>query len=414
MHQTGSQALVGSTIPSPLLLSLAAAVHVQCSVSLSDGSLEITSAASVARASVHLRTAAVRFNSDHPTATSSNYGHIKQSLLAASVSSSLKAVEQQHIGSCATLAVNPAAHGSGYVAHPALVDGCLHMGARLADALQQSLPAVPQAWVPVAIGAFCPERELVPTDGAWAGAEIIGRLQGGSALSSYRLSGGCSGPALLDLADLQAKPARAAAALPAGTAAAEAEPQMLYKVQWQSSEPLVSLQPGSRRGIRKTLRSLRRGRTDGSAAASCLRDVTNVQRAMAQTGGTGFDLSMRGVQSQDIARSGGNLASLAKGAAAWGLIRVAASERPDITWAATDIGATAKRSQQVRGDAFGTILDAGLAAVPRILAEEEEDATRVHGEAFGVSGRIVITGGLGGRTLLFFCTIISYIRVCYF
>ena len=402
MHQSGTHALVSSTIPAPLLLSLAAAVHVQCSASLSDGSLEVTSAAGpAARASVHLRTSAVQFYSKLPTAA---FSPVQHSSLAALLARSLPAAkQQQHIGSSATLAANPAVHGSGYVAHPALVDGCLHMGARLADALQHSR-AVVQAWVPVAIGAFCPMRELATADGAWAGAEITGRLQDGSALSSYRLSGGCSGPALLDLADLQAKPARMAPVLPAGKTTAEKKPKMLYKVQWQCSEPLAGMQPRGVQGIRKALRSsasLRRVRAAGSAAASCLRDVTNVQGAMTQPPAAGFFLGTRGVQSQGIAGLGTrNLNTLAEGAAAWGLIRVAASERPDIKWAATDLAGSEKIGQQGRegGDAFGTILDAGLAATPRVLAEEE-DTSPAHGDLLGVTGRIVITGGLGGEHL---------------
>ncbi len=415
MHQSGTHALVSSTIPAPLLLSLAAAVHVQCSASLSDGSLEVTSAGGpAARASVHLRTSAVLFYSKLPTVA---LPPVQHSSLAALLASSLPAAkQQQHIGSSATLAPNPAVHGSGYVAHPALVDGCLHMGARLADALQHSR-AVPQAWVPVAIGAFCPMRELATADGAWGGAEITGRLQDGSALSSYRLSGGCSAPALLDLADLQAKPARMAPVLPTKTAAAEHEPRMLYKVQWQCSEPLAGMQSRGMLGIKKALRSSaspsRRISSAGSVAASCLRDVTNIQRAMTQPPAAAFDLGTRGVQSQEIAGSGTrNLITLAEGAAAWGLVRVAASERPDIKWAARDLAASAKYGQQggEGGDAFGTILDAGLAATPRILAEEED--TSLAAPVLAVTGRIVITGGLGGDHRCLSHMAMSFSNIC--
>lgn len=399
MHQSGTQALVESTIPAPLLLSTASAVRVQCSISLSNGSMEVTSGAAAARTSVHLRTAAVQFSSGHPAADPAECALNIPTFIAAVMSSKMPPVNQQHLGSSATLAADQATHGSGYLSHPALVDGCLHMGADLADALRRTGIAS-QAWVPVAIGAFCPMQELATAQDAWAGAEVTRRLPDGSATSSYRLRGGCAARGLLHLADLQAKPARLAALSAATAAAAEAAPRLLYKVQWQSSAPLDGVRTvmSRRRGITKLMRPSPRNAAAGGTAASCLGDITHIQQAMTGPGSTEFELATQGVLASDIARSGRRVSDLAKGAAAWGLVRVAASERPDMRWAAVDsapFGIPA-RERPTWQDAFGTILDAGLAAVPRILGEDEQAAEAE--ETFGLTGRIVITGGLGGSS----------------
>ena len=394
MHQSGTQALVGSTIPAPLLLSMATAVRVHCSVSLSDGSTEVTSGATAARTTVHLRNTAVQFFSGHPAAAPGEHALNKPSHLATIMCSKSPSANKTHVGSSATLAVDQAKHGSGYLAHPALVDGCLHMGADLADALQRT-GGPSQAWVPVAIGAFCPLQDLAAAQDAWAGAEVTVRLPDGSATSSYRLRGGCAAQGLLHLGDLQAKPARLAP-IPATASAA---PQLLYTVQWQSSAPLDGMHAvmARRRGITKRVRpSLRSAAAAGSAAASCLGDITNIQRVMAGPGSADFELTTQGVLASDMTRSGRSVPELVKGAAAWGLVRVAASERPDMKWAAIDHApfATPTRKPVMGQDAFGTILDAGLAAVPRILGEDEQ-AAQVE-ESLGLTGRIVITGGLGG------------------
>lgn len=397
VHQSSTQALVGSTIPAPLLLSMAAAVRVHCAVSLSNGSMEVTSGATAARTSVHLRTATVQFFSGHPAAAPVQHASNKPRLVAAVMSSKLPRATQQHMGSSAILAADQARDGSGYLAHPALVDGCLHMGAHLADALRRTGVAS-QAWVPVAIGAFDPMQELATVRNVFAGAEVTARLPDGSATSSYRLRGGCDARGLLHLADLQAKPARLAALPAAAAAAAEAAPRLLYKVQWQSSAPLDgmhTLMP-RRRGIKKRMRPLSRGAAASSAAASCLGDITNIQRAMAGPGSADFELATQGVSANDIARSCRSASDVASGAAAWGLVRVAASEHPDARWAGIESApfAIPARERPTGQDAFGTILDAGYAAVPRILGEDEQAAQAA--DSFGPTGRIIITGGLGG------------------
>lgn len=403
MQHAGKQALLGSTIPAPLMLYLAASVPVQCVADLASGSLEVFSAATAAagaRQSVHLRTAAVQV-STRQFAPQGKGNPVTP--VAAVLAGSLPTAKQQHVAATASLAVKAAVHGSGYLAHPALMDSCLHMGARLADALQQESALQSQAWVPVAIGAFCPSDALASTAAAWAGAQITGKLPDGSATSSYCLMGGSSGRALLELAELQAKPARRALEAQANKAAA---PRLLYSIQWQTSEPLAGLMAQQARrtrasqSIRKSLKQSRRSRAAGAAAASCLEDITNVQRAMtAHSEADVFSLGTRGVQSQDIAGSVSRRVGVPEGAAAWGLVRVAASEQPEMRWAAADaVSALPTRQAAVPGhDAFGTVLDAGRAAVPRILGEDREAAATLTGTYTGSNGRVIITGGLGGN-----------------
>jgi hypothetical protein len=88
-------------------------------------------------------------------------------------------------------------------------------------------------------------------------------------------------------------------------------------------------------------------------------------------------------------------------AAAWGMLRVAASEAPDAKWAAVDLDSLATDSQLAAGEAAdvsGSLVRHGLALRPMLLPSLADGAVPFSTEApAALSGRVLVTGGLGGK-----------------
>ena len=133
---------------------------------------------------------------------------------------------------------------------------------------------------------------------------------------------------------------------------------------------------------------------------------------MAERACAGLSLVTSGAQQQAESICAGSWQS--SEAAAWGLVRVAASERPDLAWSAVDVqpvlAARAGRALPAT-DAFGAMIASNAVAMPRILALYHDDSwlqDQQHPCASSV--RTVITGGLGGNCLtatLVYCSPLS-------
>jgi hypothetical protein len=88
-----------------------------------------------------------------------------------------------------------------------------------------------------------------------------------------------------------------------------------------------------------------------------------------------------------------------RAAAAWGLVRVAASEVPQVGWAMTDIDPAISDPSGYVGfpDVFGTAVAGGRIAAPRMIgASPLEKAVAERAPGGGLWGKVVVVGGLGG------------------
>ena len=245
MHKALGQALLSCAIPAPLRMPEGAAAPAQCAVDLAAGGLEVSSGAG-GRRLAHLRASASRLLVPPPltaaAAPQPQPGGL--SILVSLVA--VPAATAQPAGlpaATAGVALRPAEHASGYLAHPAAVDSMLHIGAALAAALQKGTAA--ETRVPTAVGAFAPRAELCGAQGAWACAAVTGQLSDGSATSSYRLSADAAPGSVVSLADLQAKALDTVQSAGASPGKEHIRPQLLYKLAWQSSSPQQALASAS-------------------------------------------------------------------------------------------------------------------------------------------------------------------------
>lgn len=390
----------------PYLLALTTPNSLLCSIALGSNSLEVGSQDDLSkRVATHLRG-----QINHLAIITPSPGQIavnKQAIALFSHSDTVRA-DLLCPSSTGSVAVNAATHNSGHVVHPALMDSCFHLGAQLA-AVGQENGAAGKAYVPVAIGAYLPLATAAPLSSAWAGAEIAQMMADGSATSKYFLRDLPAGPPKLALAGLQAKPAAAGLIQDASAAlkVKASERSMLYEVLWQVSEAISEHPSSSRKEAKRWLDLDTRappvafvlGPSKANYAASCMSDIATLQVTMAKTKAAGLSLHTAGVHpvGNSIARPS-KLSNIIASSAAWGLIRVAATERPDLKWTAHDAHpahAKVHNQHQLPGnDAFGTATYPGTQATPRLLSEHEQEQY-IHG-SFCTDGRTIVTGGLGG------------------
>ena len=414
VHKTLGQALLGCAIPASLRMPKDTATPVQCALDLAAGTLEVYSGVA-SRHLAHLRASTTKLLPP-PLPAALAQPQPDASALAGLFKTAVPAAQPVSLpAATAGIALRPAEHASGYVAHPAVVDSMLHVGATLAASLEQGAAA--ETRVPTAIGAFSPHTELCGVPGAWASAAVTGQLPDGSATSSYRLSADSSPGCAVSLDELRAKALDHVQAAAASPGKENVEPHLLYKLAWQSSAPTASTGQRSTPlrvhrwlGASTGMRVPGRRRVAAAASATCLADMAVLQQAMAKSASTGLSLATSGAQQQEdsICRREWQ----ASDAAGWGMVRVAAGERPDLAWAAMDVQpvlADGARCAPPRMDAFGALVTSGTVAVPRILAHHHGDRL-LHDDHTASGGRTVITGGLGGDVpfvLLPFSTLLT-------
>ncbi len=337
-------------------------------------------------------------------------------------------------------------HGPGFAAHPALVDCSLHIGASMAASQSQGLPNVP-----VGLGSFMALAEpRAATRSMWACASLEGPsqsnvgppvgqqkiMQGGQS-SGYKIhEDGCHRAGLLCMG-LVSKPMRGLPAGQAATAVAGAShtaggSSALYNVTWlvaSAQEPstpsALSLSyqrpstrdPPSRGPIwvmgdqgmspPKALQTSR-----GPLSHSCGQGLAVLQRAIReqQASGTAIHLvtdtgphdgsSIHGrAQSASQGRQAAVIGreAAAAGAAAGGLLRVAASENPSMRFAASEIETASRVNGHLEADqdAFGARTAGRARQLPR-LAQAEDMTYLQRDQDMGMTPSFVVTGGLGG------------------
>ncbi len=416
--------LQDSSVPAPVVLSAAvAAMRLQADVQHMDGSLTVRSmhTQSTHLASRTSQCAEPTVRGKRPSLNPTAAALSKQ--LSALVISSMSQPFQT-----ASLAVDPRRHADGFLCHPAVVDSCLHLGASLAQ--PSSNGSAPTMHVPVGIQVFAAGDGFLAT----AAAELHGACQlhsmpaeQGPALSSYRLQQAAtdaSADAAVTLGGLEARPIRLptaskaqlfpSVAAAAETARGEQQPDvqtvpLLYQVQWEAFCPTgqpdgtatTQLQPACTltvaRNSSATNLQLQYGGGKAAQAAPLLSGLLAALQQATDGGLTGAEVSLATHRAMQAGHSISAPTIAAAGAAAWGMLRVAASEVPHARWAATDADRQAACSQAAPAvDVAGTLERNGTALRP-MLRPSHAAAPAGNDVRMRLAGRVLVTGGLGGE-----------------
>lgn len=428
----GSDALLllqDSTIPAPVVLSAAAAaMRLQVEVRLNDGSLALRS---VHTQSTHLASRTGQCChpgfAGQPASQAGRPASITAQLAPLLICS---AAPGQRAFQTGGLAVDPRRHTDGFRCHPAVVDSCLHLGASLAQ-----LPAsgaAPSIRVPVGLKALATGGSFQPLPAMelHGACEVHGPPdERGTAVSSYRLQQAAHGSAAaaVALSGLEARPIRLpaaskvqhfpAVAAAAGTAAAEQEPaahgvQLLYRVLWEAASPAgqQGSGPAGSCAVRATVAISRGGLAEerlhipaaGGSAAAVAPTLSHLLAALQQAARSRLSGANVCLTTIEAMHGGSRVAAprgSAAGAAAWGMLRVAAAELPTASWAAADLDCHAVGDwAAVAVDVSGTVERGALALRPMLLPVSDGHAVADRAEpSVNLAGRVLVTGGLGGE-----------------
>ena len=426
-------ALTAASIPTPLALTgSAAGMVLAASVSLRDGALAVRGPRSGAtHLAGTLRQHAVLSQPQHPTSLAEV---VFASKTASPVLCALMHthVKQQPAFQLASLAVDPALHTDGYRCHPAVVDATLHLGASLAPASAPADDQPASVRVPASVALFGGSHEFAPHLARLsAHCTLDGVQPSGAALSSYSVqhsqaAAEAGAQPAIHIAQLEARPTRlparpanlqqlfptpAAAATPAllPEQAAETVP-LLYSVSWEAHSPAASFaeveqawQAGRGCSVVATGNKAAGARigfgvgsTDAvQSASSVLATLQELLRA--GSSGSTMRLASSGALAPLLAPASGWPVALDT-AAAWGLLKVAASEIVDARWTGVDLDPSSPWPQLASGeaaDAAGSIVRGGLLFRPMLrLAQTGSAAQQL--DAPTLRGRVLVTGGLGG------------------
>lgn len=411
------------SIPAPVMLSAAAAaMQLQLEAGLGDGSLVVRS---MQARTTHLAGCASQCSQARSHV---QYAAAARSGLSLAVLLTRAAPAAPSAFQTGSLAIEPRAHIDGFCSHPAVVDSSLHLGASLD---QPAAGVAATIRVPVGIKALAAGSTFQPHA---AEAHAAGRLHNvptaqGPATSSYAIWQGAApiGAAAVVVSELEARPiklptATKAQLFPAAAVAAThhtSEPQaaaempLLYEVcrqvysqvDQQGSGALLAsrscfqlvMEPnGSGASAQRQL--IPCGGTAGDAAAPLSRLLAHLQQAASgQTSGASLVLASCGGM-----QHGGSLPPVAArpaAAAAWGMVRVAASEMATMRWAAVDLDSQAAGSQmQTAVDVAGSFVSANAVLRPMLLPCAAGQAAGMQSApAVAAAGMVLVTGGLGGE-----------------
>ena len=210
-------------------------------------------------------------------------------------------------------------------AHPAIVDGSLHLATSLAA------PSAAQANVPVAIGCFL-AATVIPAEGVWACSGVSGAPSQTGTISDHSIAGSVAVRGLIS------RPVGAGSSLQPSTAASKL-PQMLYRLEWQTcgaesiSRNLRAWAPEAQwvmlsRNSRQRSIKLR----STIPVVGCLADLHAV---LESKGGAQLEAPVALGRDSDIVSATRQAASLSQRiAGAHAMLKVAASEQPEQSWKA--------------------------------------------------------------------------------
>ena len=318
--------------------------------------------------------------------------------------------------SCACVHMNSEVHISGFLAHPAIVDSCFHIGAIVASYNFKTSPR--SAYIPVAFSAFTVFAPLQPISKVYAHAEINAGKD--VLLSSYRMRQyGDTTPSGFQLIDLHARASQFEQSLDAHLT--RHSMPMSYTIQWQCG---VRVAPhiGKERVLPFGTGHIwlnDHGRFFGtttytykSVASSFLKDIALIQsldllRLSRQTINM---LSAASPLHDSVIPSGrpsepshhlynklNSCASSYRNAAALGAIKVASFEHPEHVWGAIIANSLTYDSPMIPKDtdAFGQVISGRGIFLPLVLVASQQLA-RTSMFCKAAVGKAIISGGLNG------------------
>ena len=322
---------------------------------------------------------------------------------------------------CANVHMHRDAHISGFLAHPAIVDSCLHIGALAATYKAESSSST--LYIPVAFKAFIVFGPLRPAPSVHAHAKIDASDHIRSALSSYFMrQDGNIPPCGFQLGDLQAQqlhPER-----PVGKQPASRDQTMpvdyTYTIQWQFNSPLrsSSMKESLQRRATHSWLDIHGNPIVGKAThkhlpitASFLMDVALIQSLVA------LALSEQKIYMMSDASPlhnsimpferpqplhhlhyGSNAHFLRhSNAASLGIVKVAASEHPEHVWGAVMASPLDCEWPTISKDtdAFGQASSGKGILSPRLLVTSHRQADALT-FCNASAGKAIISGGLNG------------------
>lgn len=462
-------ALLGAAIPAPMRVDAGAAgvleTSIACSPHASPAGVTVRSLrGGSAQPTVHLTAHAAACHK-LPMVAGAAAGECQgepTSVALAAVFSATGARERPQGGAAAapsalgSLATEGPAHqeGSGFRAHPAASDACLHLGASLGVARQAGSAGVR---VPAALQAALAPGRCAAGSAAWAALGCVEPMAGGGALSSYAVSAAQHPGSSLTLCGLRAMPMQAAAPTAQQRASSQLLAGMQYALEWRAVLASNANAPGARARPRRPLTAVWLLQpADGAPAAlaqavsgqalqhvhvGSLAAMQSYKQAGAVLTGTAASLAMvqRIVAAAGQAHTSKGLAmpSTAPGVAhkvqlfttcgapfgpgmpgtepagaaalAVSILRVAAQEQPGVRWEAVSVSAATSTSAALaaqraitaaghRADAFGAALSQGKLLRPQMLRRHSKGFAEGSAEAPcpALGGSVLVTGGLGG------------------
>ena len=423
-HNSNSLLLLRhSSIPAPVVLSgIAMSMRLQAEVQHADGGLTVRS---IHAKSVHLTSRISQ------CAESAVERQPSSDSTAAAPSSRLELLLRSSPGlqpyQTASLAADHVWHTDGFLCHPAVVDSCLHLGASLA---QPSISgSAPPMRVPVGLQALMAGNGFQPA----AALELRGACklhsmptEQGPALSSYQIwqaASGSSTAVTVALAGLEARPIRLpttgkaqlfpAAAVAAADAASGTQPQedaqLLYHVRWEAFTPSGELGRAASCQSQPAMLTVAKNSTpvnlqlsSGLKAAQPAPLLSGLLAALQQAANQGLSGADVALATHGAMQGGNSMPAPSQGAvgaAAWGMLRVAASEVPHASWAAVDSDwHAACRHSAPAVDVAGTLERGRTTLRPMLLPAPQHSATSGGLELLvPLAGRVLVTGGLGGE-----------------
>ena len=358
-----------------------------------------------------------------------------------------------------SLATEGPAHdeGSGFRAHIAASDACLHLGAFLGMSRRVGDGGSAGARVPVAMQAAMAPAQCAAGSAAWAAVGCVEPLAGGGALSSYAVSGAQNPGSSLAICGMRAMPMQAAAPTAPQRASSQPPAGMQYALEWRAVLASSVHAPGAHVRSRRPLNALWRLQPADRAPAELTKAVSSQALQRVRVG------SLASMQSYEQAGAvlAGTAASLAvvqrivaaarqpqtslelekpsdasgvrptmqlwtacsapggpgmpgaepAGAAALAvsILRVAAQEQPSVHWEAVHVaaatgtpaalGARVAVEAADRADTFGAAVWQGVLLRPQMLRRRSKGFAGGLTETFcpaALGGSVLVTGGLGG------------------
>lgn len=414
VHHTTDQNLETCTIPTPLALADASPMLVECSLNHLSSALEVSTSGSKF-GNIHFsgygRHGVTSLHNLKDVLPSLN--HSNKTLLSINAPFDV----QYATICCACVHMNDERHISGFLAHPAIVDSCFHIGAIVANYKLESSSIY--AYIPVAFSAFTIFAPLLQISKVYAHADVNAGKD--VHLSSYRARQyGDTMPCGFQLMNLHARVSHFERSL--GAHLTRHPMPISYTIQWQCggrTAPHMIKERVLPCGIGHMWLNDHGSQFFGettytykSVAASFLKDIALIQsldllrlsRQNINMMSAASPLYVSMVPSEKpfdpshhICNRLNICASSYRNAASLGAVKVASFEHPEHLWSAIIANPLSCESPTIPKDtdAFGQIISGRGILSPLVLAAPQRPAgTSMFCKAD--VGKAIISGGLNG------------------